>query len=59
MKVLVIEDDHELAETIRADLSAHNNTVEVVENGADGSFLGRTFDYDAIILDNSLPKKND
>lgn len=58
MKVLVIEDDHELAEMIRADLTAQHNIVEVVENGADGSFLGRTFEYDAIILDNSLPKKD-
>lgn len=58
MKVLIVEDDKYLAETIKSSLVSENYVVEIVENGADGSFLGRTFDYDAIVLDNSLPKKD-
>jgi len=58
MKVLIVEDDKYLAETIKSNLVSENHVVEIAENGADGSFLGRTFDYDAIILDNSLPKKD-
>jgi DNA-binding response OmpR family regulator len=58
MKVLVVEDDREVAEMVRNSLAARDNTVELVEDGANGSFLGRSFDYDAIILDNALPKKN-
>lgn len=58
MKVLIIEDDKQLAETVKDNLVSQNNIAEVAENGADGSFLARTFEYDAIILDNSLPKKD-
>lgn len=58
MKVLIIEDDIQLAHTVKDNLVSRNNIAEVAENGADGSFLARTFEYDAIILDNSLPKKD-
>jgi DNA-binding response OmpR family regulator len=58
MKVLVIEDDRETAEMIRTGLASGDNTVEVAADGASGSFLGRSYDYDAIVLDYSLPKKD-
>jgi DNA-binding response OmpR family regulator len=58
MKYLLIEDDLNLAETIRSSLLAENHVVDVANNGNEGSFLGRSFDYDAIILDNALPKKD-
>lgn len=58
MKVLIVEDDRNLAQMIRTNLISDNNVVEVAEDGNDGSFLGRTFDYDAIVLDNSLPRKD-
>ncbi len=58
MKVLLVEDDIALAQTIRANLSSDNHVVEVVEDGIDGAFMAKSFSYDAIILDNSLPKKD-
>ena len=58
MKVLIVEDDHAVAEMVRAGLASKSHTVEVAENGADGSFLARSYEYDAIVLDYSLPKKN-
>ncbi|MFA6601343.1 MAG: response regulator transcription factor [Candidatus Paceibacterota bacterium] len=58
MKVLLIEDDQKVVEMVRACLLADNNMVEVATDGANGSFLARSFDYDAIVLDNSLPKKD-
>ncbi len=58
MKILLVEDDTLLARTIRTNLASENHVVEVAENGSDGSFLARSFDYDAIVLDNSLPKKD-
>ena len=58
MKVLLVEDDNALAQTIRANLSSDNHVVEVVEDGADGAFMAKSFNYDAIILDNALPKKD-
>jgi DNA-binding response OmpR family regulator len=58
MKVLVVEDDARTAQMIRANLSSDNHVVELAEDGNDASFLARSFNYDAIILDNSLPKKD-
>lgn len=58
MKVLIVEDDVKTAQLIRANLSSDNHVVEVAEDGNDASFLARSFNYDAIILDNSLPKKD-
>jgi len=58
MKVLIVEDDPALAEMLRSGLAADSHAVEVAKDGADGSFLARSFNYDAIFLDYSLPKKN-
>jgi two-component system OmpR family response regulator len=58
MKFLIIEDDKSVAETVREWLTANMHTVEVATDGAEGAFLARSYDYDAIILDYSLPKKD-
>jgi two-component system OmpR family response regulator len=58
MKILVVEDDADIAENLRNDLSSSGHTVELASDGADGSFLARSYDFDLIILDYSLPKKN-
>ncbi len=58
MKILVVEDDKDTAELVRNGLVSGNNTVEVANDGANGSFLGRSYEYDAIVLDYSLPKKD-
>ncbi len=58
MKILVVEDDSALANMIRAGLVSEYHMVEIAKDGAEGSFLARNYDYDAIILDYSLPKKD-
>lgn len=58
MKILIIEDDNRLAQLIKTGLTGDSHTVEVTNDGADGSFLARSYDYDLIILDYSLPKKD-
>lgn len=58
MKVLIVEDDIDMAEVVRVELTTKSHVVDIANNGADGSFLGRSYEYDAIILDNSLPNKN-
>lgn len=58
MKYLIVEDDKVLAETVRDWLSANMHTVEIAPDGGEGSFLGKNYDFDAIILDYSLPKKD-
>jgi len=58
MKFLIVEDDKAVAETVRAWLAADMHTVDLAPDGAEGAFLGKNYDYDAIILDYSLPKKD-
>ena len=58
MKILIVEDDKSVSETLRSGLTAATHNVEVAEDGNDGSFMARSFIYDAIILDYSLPKKD-
>lgn len=58
MKLLIVEDDGKIAELLKNGLNSRDHTVEVANDGADGSFMGRSFEYDAIVLDYSLPKKN-
>jgi two-component system OmpR family response regulator len=58
MKILIIEDDRNVSETLNSGLKSAGHTVEVANDGNEGSFMGRSFDYDAIILDYSMPKKD-
>jgi two-component system OmpR family response regulator len=56
MRVLLVEDDRELALRIAEFLRAEHFAVDVAENGGDGQHLGETESYDAVILDLGLPK---
>jgi DNA-binding response OmpR family regulator len=58
MKILIVEDDKDTAEFVRMGLSADSHTVEVADNGVDGSFMAKSFDYDAIVLDYALPRRD-
>ncbi|MDE2037864.1 MAG: response regulator transcription factor [Patescibacteria group bacterium] len=58
MKVLVIDDDRATAETIRISLASYSHTVEISTDGSDGSFMARSYEYDAIVLDQALPRKD-
>ncbi|MDE2172463.1 MAG: response regulator transcription factor, partial [Patescibacteria group bacterium] len=58
MKILVVEDDPVTAETVKNGLIAKGHTVDLATDGADGSFLAKSFDFDVIILDYGLPGKN-
>ena len=55
MRVLVIEDDRELAEAIAAGLRHASMAVDVAFDGSEG--LGRSLvnEYDVIVLDRDLP----
>ena len=56
MRVLVVEDDRNLADDIARTLRAENFAVDVAGNGEDGAHLGSTERYDAAVLDLGLPK---
>lgn len=58
MKILVIEDEVLLADSIRALLSAKGFTVECVYDGEDGAAYAETDVYDLLILDVMMPKMN-
>jgi len=56
MRILIIEDEEKIAQSLKLSLEAEFFAVDHADNGQDGSFLARTNDYDLIILDNNLPK---
>lgn len=57
MHILVIEDEKEISDFLRVSLEAECFAVDTAFDGEAGSHLGRTNNYDLIILDNILPKK--
>jgi DNA-binding response OmpR family regulator len=55
MRVLVIEDDEELAETVADGLRAARIAVDVALDGEAGLRRALVHDYDVIVLDRDLP----
>ena len=58
MKLLFAEDEVSMAETVTDILTYHNYSVDTVYDGADALEYARTENYDGIILDIMMPKKN-
>jgi DNA-binding response OmpR family regulator len=54
-RVLVVEDDPQTSEEIRAALSDHGFAVETAGNGREGLLKAAAEPYDAIVLDRMLP----
>jgi DNA-binding response OmpR family regulator len=57
MRLLLIEDDIELARALRRDLAEAGYAVDWAKDGVDGAFLGTEQPYDVIVLDLGLPGK--
>ncbi len=57
-RVLVIEDDRDLAQAVAALLADAGFTVELRHDGESGYLAGRDGAYDVIVLDLMLPKRN-
>lgn len=55
MRILVIEDEHRIANTIKKGLEQERYAVDVAYDGSDGFDLATTEDYDLILLDLMLP----
>ena len=58
MRVLVVEDDGQLASYISGGLSQEGYAVDVARNGLDGFHLASTESYDIAIVDIMLPQLN-
>jgi len=56
MRILVIEDEHKIANSIKKGLEQESYAVDVAYDGKQGFDLAATEDYDVIILDLMLPK---
>lgn len=57
MRLLLVEDDCDLVDSLKPALKDAGYTVEHVDNGIDGQFLGEEEDFDVVILDLGLPGK--
>jgi DNA-binding response OmpR family regulator len=55
VRVLLVEDEVRLAQTVRDGLTDEGHSVEVVHTGPDGLWAGRDGTHDVIILDIQLP----
>jgi DNA-binding response OmpR family regulator len=55
MRILVVEDEHRIANSIKKGLEQERYAVDVSYTGTDGYDLASTEDYDLIILDLMLP----
>lgn len=56
MRVLLIEDEPDLARQLSTALDEAGYAVDVAHDGEEGHFLGDTEPYDAVVLDLGLPK---
>lgn len=58
MRILLVEDDREHAEIIARGLRKHAYAVDVADDGDLAVFFAQTNDYDVIVLDLMLPKRD-
>ena len=58
MRLLLIEDDRVMAESLRQGLKQEGYVIDIAHNGVDGEYLGETEPYDLIILDLGLPQRS-
>lgn len=55
MRILIVEDEHRIANSIKKGLQQEKYAVDLAYSGTDGFDLASTEDYDLILLDLMLP----
>src|SRR6266566_8593704 len=58
MKILVVEDDRKVAGFIEQGLKEEGFVVDIAPDGDEATMLAHVYEYDVIVLDVVLPKKN-
>lgn len=58
MKILVIEDEAKISSYLKKGLEEEGYTVDIAADGEEGLSLALGYDYDLIILDVMLPKRD-
>jgi DNA-binding response OmpR family regulator len=56
LRLLLVEDDQPLADALQSVLEASGYAVDRADNGEDGLYLGRSEEYDLVVLDLGLPR---
>lgn len=58
MRVLLVEDDEPVAESVRRGLEAEDYAVEVARDGEEAEWMAKDKHYDLVILDLNLPRQD-
>ena len=58
MRILIIEDDHETAGYLAKGLKEAGHVADVAGDGEDGLHLASSRDYDVLVVDRMLPKRD-
>lgn len=58
MRLLVVEDEPDVLRAVTTFLREEGYYVDTADNGEDGLYKGVTWEYDAILLDVMLPKRD-
>jgi two-component system copper resistance phosphate regulon response regulator CusR len=58
MRLLIVEDEIKTSEFLRKGLTESGFIADVAENGEDGLFHALSLDYDLVILDAMLPRRD-
>ncbi|MEC4748839.1 response regulator transcription factor [Methylomicrobium sp. Wu6] len=58
MRILLVEDDRDLARFLKKDLEKAGYAVDVSHDGVEGEYLGNEGVYELAILDLGLPQRN-
>lgn len=58
MRVLLIEDHKPMSRTLKRGLEEEGFAVDTAEDGEEGDYKARTAEYDVIVLDLMLPKRD-
>ena len=58
MRVLLVEDDYAVSQSIETMLKKEGMIIDTTDLGEDGLEIGKLYDYDIILLDLMLPDKS-
>ena len=58
MRILLVEDNHRLSDTLRLSLADNGYAVDVAYDGQEGEELAELTPYDVIVLDVMLPRRS-
>jgi two-component system OmpR family response regulator len=58
VRLLLVEDDTALVQSLKKDLQQAGYAVDVADNGVDAEYLGKENIYDVVVLDLGLPQRS-